>query len=89
MSGEDTGAAVGLVQSYAGTRPGPAIERRLNQTFITHKGNGARWPHQRGMAVEQFRRGQEQWTVPALAGIGALIEQAFGVRYAEPFQGER
>ena len=41
------------------------------------------------MAVEQFRRGQEQWTVPALAGIGTLIEQAFGVRYAEPFQGER
>jgi len=34
--------------------------------------------HQRGEAVDQFLRRQEQRTVPARIRIGAVVAQAFG-----------
>lgn len=41
----------------------------------------ARRRHQGGEAVEQLQRRQEQRTVPARTGLGALIEQAFGNQF--------
>ena len=45
--------------------------------------------HQGGEAVEQLERGQEQRAVPARTGLGALVEQALGIQFAQPVQGER
>ena len=45
--------------------------------------------HQGGEAVEQLAWRQAQRSVPARTGLGALMEQAFGIEFAQPLQGER
>ena len=42
----------------------------------------ARRRHQGGEAVDQLQRRQEQRAAPARTGLGALIEQAFGIEFA-------
>ena len=45
--------------------------------------------HQGGEVVEQLQRRQQQRAVSARAGFVALVEQAFGIEFAQPVQGER
>jgi hypothetical protein len=45
--------------------------------------------HQGGEAFEQLESGRAQRSVPARTGLGALIEQAFGIESAPPLLGER
>ena len=41
-----------------------------------------RWRQQRGEAVEQLQRRQEQWAAPARTGLGSLVEQTLRIEFA-------
>jgi len=48
----------------------------------------ARGRHQGGDPIDQLQGGEEQRAAPAWTGLGALVEQAFGIEFAQPVQGE-
>jgi hypothetical protein len=46
------------------------------------------WRDESGEAVEQFQARQQQRSVPARTGLGALVEQTLGIEFAQPVQGK-
>ena len=45
--------------------------------------------HESGEAVDEVLRRQAQWAAAVRTALGALVEQAFGIECAEPFQRQR
>ena len=45
--------------------------------------------HQRGEAVEQLQRGEDQRGGRAGTGAGVVVDEAIGIEFAQSFQGER